>query len=211
MPLQPPPVRTLLADAHHLTRAALRLLLEQSALIEVVAETDDGLTVPNLVVESEAALAIIDRDLPNVKGLDLLPLLRQRFPGLRLLLLSHDANGISVAKVQRAGADGLLDTHLPLQALAPLLQQVMSGGASAAPGAPPASTQGTDDVALPDRQRQLLDLLGRGYSMREIANLLGISIKTAETHRARLMQALRLRHSNDLIRFAVQREVQRPI
>ena len=59
-------------------------------------------------------------------------------------------------------------------------------------------------AALPPRQRQLLDLLGQGHSTREIALLLGVGVKTVETHRARLIQALKLRHGNDLLRFAMQ-------
>jgi DNA-binding NarL/FixJ family response regulator len=206
--VQSPVVPTLLADARHLHRAGLRLLLEQATPVRVVSETDDGLAVPNLVAEHGVTLALLAHDLPNVRGMDLLPLLRRRFPDLRLVLLTGQADPQVIAAARRAGADAVLPATTRPSALEKLLAAVMAPIPSAVP-APVDISPGPRSTPLPDRQRQLLELIGQGYSMREIANLLGISIKTVETHRARLMQALQLRHGNDLIRFAVQQQTRR--
>ena len=111
------------------------------------------------------------------------------------------------------GARGFLPKEAPPDELRTALRQVLRGEHYVSPGLVPALAgfrpQARDPSEsridrLPPRQRQLLGLIGQGHSTREMAELLGISVKTVETHRTRLMKSLALRHNNDLIRFAAQ-------
>lgn len=204
-------VRALLADDHALVRAGLRQLLEHTGLVTIVAEADDGLPVPDLVADHQVALAILDISMPHLSGLDLLPVLRRRFPALKILMLSMHTDAEYVREALQRGANGFVPKDARPEILRQALTHILGGetyvtpemriGLAVAP--PPAASTGPLD-ALPPRQRQLLDLMGQGHSTREIAQLLGVGVKTVETHRARLIQALKLRHGNDLLRFAMQ-------
>lgn len=207
----PLPVPTLLADDHALVRAGLRQLLEQTGLVSIVAEADHGLTVPELVAEHGVALAVLDISMPHLSGLDLVPVLRRRFPDLKIIMLSMHTETEYVREALRRGANGFVAKDTRPETLRLALAQVLEGqtygmdGLRPPPRTPaPAATSAGPVAALPPRQRQLLDLLGQGHSTREIALLLGVGVKTVETHRARLIQALKLRHGNDLLRFAMQ-------
>ncbi len=211
--LPKPPARTLLADDHALVRAGLKQLLEQTGLVTIVAEADDGMTVPDLIAEADVELAVLDISMPQLGGLDLLPILRRRYPDLKILMLSMHTHAEYVREALRRGANGFLPKDTSPETLRVALAQVLSGKPYVSPemlpalAAMPAPDAQTGPVAsLSPRQRQLLDLIGQGHSTREMATLLGIGVKTVETHRARLMQALDLRHSNDLMRFAVQHQ-----
>lgn len=213
MPDNQRPVRTLLADDHAMVRAGLRQLLEHTGLVKIVAEADDGTPVPDLIASENVGLAILDISMPRLGGLDLLPILRNRFPLLRTMVLSMHANVEYVREALQRGANGFLPKDAPPEELRTALRQVTRGECYVAPSLVPALA-GLRSPArdpeqqrletLPPRQRQLLGLVGQGHSTREIAVLLGISVKTVETHRARLMRSLSLRHNNDLIRYAAQ-------
>ena len=205
------PARALLADDHALVRAGLRQLLEQTGQVTIVAEADDGLPVPDLVAAHQVALAVLDISMPHLSGLDLLPILRRRFPALKIMMLSMHTDAEYVREALRRGANGFVAKDTRPETLRLALAQVLEGqtygmdGLRTPPRTPaPAATPAGPVAALPPRQRQLLDLLGQGHSTREIALLLGVGVKTVETHRARLIQALKLRHGNDLLRFAMQ-------
>ena len=205
------PARALLADDHALVRAGLRQLLEQTGQVTIVAEADDGLPVPDLVAAHQVALAVLDISMPHLSGLDLLPILRRRFPDLKIMMLSMHTDAEYVREALRRGANGFVAKDTRPETLRLALAQVLEGqtygmdGLRTPPRTPaPAATPAGPVAALPPRQRQLLDLLGQGHSTREIALLLGVGVKTVETHRARLIQALKLRHGNDLLRFAMQ-------
>lgn len=209
------PARTLLADDHALVRAGLKQLLEQTGLVTIVAEADDGMAVPDLIAEADVELAVLDISMPQVGGLDLLPILRRRYPHLKVLMLSMHTHAEYVREALRRGANGFLPKDTSPETLRIALAQVLSGKPYVSPEMLPAlaampapDVQAGPVAALSPRQRQLLDLIGQGHSTREMATLLGIGVKTVETHRARLMQALDLRHSNDLMRFAVQHQAQ---
>ncbi len=195
-----------------MVRAGLRQLLEQTGLVKIVAEADDGTPVPDLVASENIELAIIDLSMPRLGGLDLLPILRNRFPALKTVVVSMHADVEYVREALQRGARGYLPKEAPPDELRSALRQVLRGEHYVSPALVPALAgfrpqreSGDGRIErLPPRQRQLLGLIGQGHSTREMADLLGISVKTVETHRTRLMKSLSLRHNNDLIRFAAQ-------
>jgi DNA-binding NarL/FixJ family response regulator len=207
-------MRVLLADDHTLVRAGIRRLLEAQSDIEVVAEAQDGQECLDLTAIHRPDLALVDLAMPGKNGLDVLLDMRRLFPDTAIVMMSMHADPAYVRTALERGALGFVvkeaapaELEIALRAalrgetfLSPKISARMlgHGPARAAPGA-------QDIEALPPRQREILRLLAQGKVTKEIAALLGISVKTVETHRARMMETLGIRRSSELLRFAVQR------
>jgi len=207
-------MRVLLADDHTLVRAGIRRLLEAQPDIEVVAEAQDGQECLDLTAIHRPDLALVDLAMPGKNGLDVLIDMRRLFPDTAIVMMSMHADPAYVRTALERGALGFVvkeaapaELEIALRAalrgetfLSPKISARMlgHGPARAAPGA-------QDIEALPPRQREILRLLAQGKVTKEIAALLGISVKTVETHRARMMETLGIRRSSELLRFAVQR------
>lgn len=207
-------MRVLLADDHTLVRAGIRRLLEAQSDIEVVAEAQDGQECLDLTAIHRPDLALVDLAMPGKNGLDVLLDMRRLFPDTAIVMMSMHADPAYVRTALVRGALGFVvkeaapaELEIALRAalrgetfLSPKISARMlgHGPARAAPGA-------QDIEALPPRQREILRLLAQGKVTKEIAALLGISVKTVETHRARMMETLGIRRSSELLRFAVQR------
>ena len=119
------PARALLADDHALVRAGLRQLLEQTGQVTIVAEADDGLPVPDLVAAHQVALAVLDISMPHLSGLDLLPILRRRFPDLKIMMLSMHTDAEYVREALRRGANGFVAKDTRPETLRLALAQVV--------------------------------------------------------------------------------------
>jgi DNA-binding NarL/FixJ family response regulator len=207
-------MRVLLADDHTLVRAGIRRLLETQPDIEVVAEAQDGQECLDMTAIHRPDLALVDLAMPGKNGLDVLLDMRRLFPDTAIVMMSMHADPAYVRTALERGALGFVvkeaapaELEIALRAavrgetfLSPKISARMlgHGPARAAPGA-------QDIEALPPRQREILRLLAQGKVTKEIAALLGISVKTVETHRARMMETLGIRRSSELLRFAVQR------
>lgn len=207
-------MRVLLADDHTLVRAGIRRLLESQPDIEVVAEAQDGQECLDLSAIHRPDVALVDLAMPGKNGLDVILDMRRLFPETAIVMMSMHADPAYVRTALERGALGFVvkeaapaELEIALRAalrgdtfLSPKVSSRMLGGPAGnrAPGA-------QDIDALPPRQREILRLLAQGKVTKEIAALLGISVKTVETHRARMMETLGIRRSSELLRFAVQR------
>jgi len=206
-------IRALLADDHTLVRAGIRSLLETIEGVEVVAEADDGRTALELLLKHRPDVALLDISMPGLSGLEVMRRASRESPRTRLIVLSMHADPTYVRQALQAGAAGYLlkggsvmELPLALEAVmkgetyltAKISSQVVEGFLRGGPAA--------EDplAALTDRQREILQLLAEGRSNREIAQLLDVSVKTVETHRARLMEALDIHDLPGLIRFAIR-------
>ena len=203
-------MRVVLADPLTLIRASLRQWLDAQPGIEVVGDTADGQALIELVGRLHPDLAITELTLETLNGLDALRQLRRHYPQVPVLVLSERQDGSQVRAVLKAGAAGFLSkrgdpAELPLALKAVARRHVyLSPGIADRVVGQRRSARAEDSVTLPRRQQQVLRLIARGRSTKEIAQLMGISTKTVETHRARMMETLGLHGTNALMRYAIR-------
>lgn len=204
-------VRVLIVDDHTLVRAGLTRLLQGFDGMEVVAEAstaDEAITQFQL---HHPDLVLMDLSLPGRSGLDALRSLNGLANPPRVVMMSmHDDTG-HVRDALERGAAGFIVKDAAPQELELALRAAHSGQVFLSPqisarliGPMLGRERPTGVDALPPRQRQILRLLGQGQSNKEIAAELAISIKTVETHRARMMESLGCRRANDLLVMAVR-------
>ena len=202
-------VRVFLADDHTLVREALKAVLTRGGHT-VIGEAANGHAALQEIPQLNPDVAILDIRMPLMSGIEVAESLRQAAPKVRIILLTFDDDRY----VRNAVAAGVRGYVLKSQAAADLLHaidRVMHNKLYLSPGI----SQAVVDAFLkkPDapadqlspRERQVLQLVGEGKSNKEVANLLGISVKTAESHRSRLMQKLDCHETATLVRHAIRR------
>ena len=200
-------IRVLLADDHAILRAGLRMLLDAQPDMTLVAEASDGEEALRRAAATHPDVAEVDLAMPGLSGVETLERLRRQVPATRLLVLTmHDDPGYA-RLTQAAGAAGHVIKDAESAELLAAIRAVHRGrtfvqvGAATAapePARPPAATP-----ALSPRERQVLELLAHGHTNREVADRLTLSVKTVETHRARLSEKLGLHSRADLVRLAI--------
>jgi two-component system response regulator NreC len=200
-------IRLLLADDHAILRAGLRMLLEAQPDMAVVAEASDGEEAVRRAHESHPDVAVIDLTMPGLSGVETLQRLRRELPATRLLVLTmHDDPGYARV-AQAAGASGHVVKDSESGELLAAIRAVHRGRTFVQVGVDTAVAgqgQGSSRApALSPRERQVLGLLAHGHTNREVATRLSLSIKTVETHRARLSDKLNLHNRADLVRLAL--------
>ena len=208
-------MRVLLADDHALVRSGIRALLEQVPDVEIVAEAADGEETLRLLVEHMPDLALVDISMPGINGIEVAERAFRLTPATRILILSmHDAEA-HVVRALRARVRGYLLKHAAASELACAVQTVMSGQRYLSPAIAKYAALASRRAATPwpidaeieslsPRQREVLRLLAKGQSVKEIAFALELSVKTVETHRAQLMARLSIRDVPTLVRFAIR-------
>lgn len=207
----------LLADDHRIVRQGLRALLTGEADFEVVGEADDGREALELVKRLTPDVLVLDLMMPGLNGLEVARQLPRQSPGVRVVVLSmYDDEGF----VLEALANGVSGYVLKDSNSSDLVHAVREVAAGRRYLSPPLSDRaieayqlrakvGTMDKheTLTTREREVLQLSAEGHTSSEIAARLGISTRTAETHRSRLMHKLGLHTQSDLIRYAIRRGV----
>lgn len=202
-------MKIVLADAHNLVRAGLRVLIENGGKDQIVGEARDGQELLSLVARLRPRLAIVELDLPVVNGPDALGQIRRHYPEVSVMMLAGRADGSQVRSAMRHGAAGFMVKQAEPAELDLALRAIERGQSYLSPAVSGSVVQRRgsrveDSAALTPRQRQVLSMIGNGKSTKEIAGLLGVSVKTVETHRARLMQSLGLYGTNALMRLALR-------
>jgi DNA-binding NarL/FixJ family response regulator len=214
------PIRVLLADDHELVRAGFRALLASLSDVEVVAEAEDGRAALELVAASQPDVVLMDITMPGLNGLEATSRVVKEFPGTRVIILSMHASEDHVLLALRKGASGYLLKGARLAELDLAVRSVARGEVYLSPaaskyvlaeyvqraGGPRAAAEG--DILSIDRltarQREVLQLIAEGRSVKQIAQMLGISVKTAETHRAQIMERLDIHDLAGLVRYAIR-------
>jgi DNA-binding NarL/FixJ family response regulator len=206
-----------LADDHRIVRQGLRALLAGEADFEVVGEADDGREALELVKRLNPDVLILDLMMPGLNGLEVARQMPRQSPGVRVVVLSmHDDEGF----VLEALANGVSGYVLKDSNSSDLVHAVREVAAGRRYLSPPLSDRaieayqqrakvGTMDKheTLTTREREVLQLSAEGHTNSEIAARLGISTRTAETHRSRVMHKLGLHTQSDLIRYAIRRGI----
>jgi len=213
------PLRIVLVDDHELVRQGIRSLLQRETDMQVVADAGDGLTALELVERLRPDVLVADLMLPGLGGLELTRQVLRRSPGTRVVVLSMHAAEPFVLKALAQGASAYV---LKDAGIAELLKAIREAAQSRRYLSPPLAdravaiyldTKKGPEVALDpcngltDRERQVLHLAAEGRGNPAIAERLGISVRTAETHRARILHKLALRNQTELVRWAIERRI----
>jgi len=211
-------LRILLADDHEVVRRGLRALLEAKPGWEVVGEAATGREAVEMAKQLKPEVAILDISMPELNGLDATGQILKEIPQMEVLVLTvHDSEQM-VREVLYSGARGYVlksdagrDLLAAVEALshhksffsADVAHMVLQGYLQARPPASPDSAPSR----LTSREREVVQLLAEGNSNKEVATALGISAKTAETHRANIMQKLGIHSLPGLVRYAVRNKI----
>jgi len=206
-------VRVLLADDHTLFRQGVRSLLDRIAGVDVVAETGDGREALELIDRKRPDIAILDITMPGLNGLEVATRVGKASPATRVVILSMHAGEAYVAQALRAGVAGYLLKDAAAEELEMALRSVGRGETYLSPAISKhvvdgflgrATADGDPLAGLTGRQREILQLIAEGQSTKEIAAILGVSVKTVETHRAQLMERVGIHDVAGLVRLAIR-------
>jgi two-component system, NarL family, response regulator NreC len=203
-------IRILIVDDHAVVRSGLRLLLDAEADLEVVGEAGDAREAVFEVRSSKPDVVLMDVVLGGKSGIEETPdILRER-PEAKVLVLSMQDDPRYVREAFAAGASGYVLKEAADAELVAAVREVASGGNYVHPAlgarmaaAEVAAARAAEEDPLSDREREVLRLLALGHTNQEIAKTLYISVRTAETHRAHIMQKLRLATRAELVRYAL--------
>lgn len=204
-----------LGDDHTLVRQGLRSLLDREK-IQVVAEAADGQEVIRMVEMHHPEIAVIDISMPTLNGIDAARELSRSCPKTKVILLTQHEEEQYLHEALESGVRGYVLKSQVVSDLVDAIRQVSRGGFYLSPGVSQAVVQAYRSKSqrpsdpLSSRERQVLQLIAEGKSTRDVASLLGISVKTAESHRSRLMKKLDIHETASLVRYAVRRGLVQP-
>jgi DNA-binding NarL/FixJ family response regulator len=207
--------RIALADDHPIVRQGLRSLLEKEPGFSVVGEASDGLKVADLVDKTQADVLVLDLLMPGLGGLDVARDVARRSPKTRIVVLSMHSSEAFVLQALRNGASAYVLKDASMTELVTAVRQVLAGrrylsfrlSERAIEAYINRADGGAVDIyeTLTAREREVLHLAAEGLSNPAIGKRLNISVRTAEAHRAHIMQKLGLRNRTELIAYALRR------
>lgn len=208
-------IRVLLVDDHELVREGLHLLLRQAPDIVTVGEASDGIAAVELAGQLKPDVVVLDLSMPGGDGESALRQLRERWPGVRVLILTGYSESDWLLPMLGAGASGFLTKDAAGQELVHAIRQVAEGevyvrpaGArrAAAPAALPAPSRMAKlrFLELSGREQSVVRMVANGFSGVEIANTLGISTKTVDAYKHRIHEKLGFTHRSDYVKFGLE-------
>ncbi|HEY6780157.1 MAG TPA: response regulator transcription factor [Thermoleophilaceae bacterium] len=204
------PLTVVLADDHVVVRTGLRLLLEAEPGIEVVAEAGDVMSAIEQVERTRPDVLVLDLHMPGEPSLPAIPRLRETSPGTRVLVLTAQRDPSFAGEALRVGAAGYVPKEAAGSQLLEAIGVVAADGTYLDPqlGARLAATSAAAGRAaseLTEREVEVLRLIARGRTNREMAERLFLSVRTVESHRARIQRKLGRSRRSDLVDYALER------
>ena len=211
-------INVLLADDHSIVRAGLRRIIEESGDMSVVAEAADGKEAIAKTHKTSPDVAVIDISMPGLDGLEVIDQLQGYYPKLPILVLTMHEEGQYMVRAVEAGAMGYITKKSAPEQLVKAIRKLMQGQRYLTEEAAEAlalrvvrgKKNQTPIDSLSLRELQVLRRLAQGHTNREIADAYGISIKTVDTYRFRILKKLDLRNNAELSRFAIQNHLIEP-
>ena len=208
-------IRIVLADDHVLVRQSLKSLLEREGF-QVVAEASDGQQAVRDVASLQPDVAIMDISMPTINGLNAAREMSRSSPKTKTILLTQHDESQYIREALEVGVKGYVLKNQVANDLLVAIQQVTRGQVYLSPGVSSAviaayqskSEKSKNPLTL--RERQVLQLIAEGKSTKDVASLLGVSVKTAESHRTRLMQKLDIHETASLVLYAVRHGIVQP-
>jgi DNA-binding NarL/FixJ family response regulator len=211
-----PKIQVLIVDDHAILREGVRALLQLHPDIEVVGEAADGKAALELVQQVDPDVVLMDIAMPGLGGIETSLELKKMGRRAKILILSQYEDREYVRRLLKAGVSGYVLKKSAGSELANAIRAVHRGGLVLDPevartamqeGGPAAPGQADPYESLTDREKQVLKLVADGRSNKEVAELLGISVKTAMSHREHVMEKLGVHNRTELVRFAIKKGV----
>jgi two-component system response regulator NreC len=211
-------IRVVLADDHRMMREGIRAMLERRSDIQVVGEAADGREAVRLASQLCPDVVVMDVSMPLLNGIEATRHIRRDCPDVRVLILTVHESQEYVAQLLAAGASGYIIKKAGGDELLNAIHAVARGEAFLHPAVAKVVVEdyvqrlqvgqgvGAGDV-LSDREREVLQLIAEGYTNREIADLLHVSVKTVQNHRSKIMSKLDLHDRGELIKYAIQQGI----
>jgi len=209
-------IRVLIADDHKIMLAGLRSILEKQTDFEVVGEADNGRKAVQMAQEKKPDVVVMDVSMPDLNGIEATKQIIESLPETRVIALSMHSDKRFVMGMLRVGASGYLLKDCASQELANAIVQVAGGKKYLSPeitgvviddfllGRGSSEEVATAASQLSPREREVLQLIAEGWSTKQIASHLYVSIKTIETHRRQIMKKLDLHSIADLTKYAIR-------
>jgi len=206
----------ILADDHVLVRRGLRRILEENQDLEIEGEVGDGLELLSLLNKTSPDMVILDVSMPNLRGIEAIPEIRRVRQDIEVLILTMHNEEEYLYQAISAGADGYLLKEDAEKELFSAIENIRNGRIYISPSLTDQSMQnwarirrGEDSIRetqpLTVRQREILKLIAEGKSNKEIGDLLCISVRTVERHRANMMSKLNVRKTAELVQYALRK------
>jgi DNA-binding NarL/FixJ family response regulator len=208
-------VRVLIADDHGIVRSGLRLLLDRQSDIEVVAEAEDGADALEKVVAEKPDVAILDVSMPRMTGLQATHEIKKQAPETQVLILSMHDDERYLFEALRAGAAGYVLKRAADQDLLDAVRAAARGEPFLTPSAQQTLIRdflerGEQQSELTPREQEVVKLIAEAHTNKEIAEILHLSEKTVESHRANVLQKLGMRDRVELVRYAIRNGLVEP-
>ena len=207
--------RIVIVDDHPLFRKGLtELIHSEKNHFAVCGEAGNAAEAMEVIRRLNPELAIVDLSLPGANGIELIKNVRAEFPKLPILVLSMHDESLYAVRALRAGADGYVMKHEAMANVIQAIHEILNGRPYLSPAMAAQvitkfahrQAEGENDAVerLSDRELEILELIGKGDDVHQIAKLLHLSPKTVETHRAHIKEKLQLKNAREVARFAVQ-------
>lgn len=204
------PPTIVLADDHPVVRQGIRMLLEREGF-EIVGEAADGQEAVQLVEKYQPEVVVLDLSMPILNGITAVGHIRKLSPRTKIVLLTMHTDEQHVLQALRAGVKACVTKTQAVEHLILAIREACAGGVYLSPAVSGAVVQAyltRSDAPfdpLTDRERQVLQLVAEGNTTKEIALILGVAAKTAETHRVKVMEKLDIHSTAGLVRYAIRR------
>jgi DNA-binding NarL/FixJ family response regulator len=211
------PYRITLADDHVLLRQGLRRIIEESSELQVIGEAGDGMELIQLLSRFVTDMVVLDISMPKLRGLEAICEIKSRHPQVKVLMLTMHRDKEYLYQSLSSGADGYLLKEDADTELFSAIKKIREGAFYASPslskelnaylktGSGGKDGSSYKGVCLSTREREVLKLIAEGKSSREVAEILYISVRTVDHHRANIMDKLELNKTADLVKYAIQK------
>ncbi len=205
--------QVVIADDHAIVREGLKLVLSAEPNIEVVGEAEDGREALDMVEKLRPSVVVMDIAMPNLNGLEATRQIRRRFPETQVVILTMHEDRLYSLQIAKAGAAGCVLKRSMGKELVTAIEAASLGQSYFSPSIAAtvledyrrlASRPEDEVVPLTEREREVLQLIAEGRTNREIADMLTVSIKTVQAHRAHIMEKLNVHDKTALVKYAIR-------